>query len=242
LARYKNLHGQVVDELGRQIVSGTVLPGASLPTEPNLSEQFGVSRVVIREAIKSLAAKGMVVVGPSIGTRVLPPDQWRLLDPDVLAWHASGELNAKVVADLIELRRIIEPQAARLAAQRAQPADLAAIRKAYRDMAGAVAGQGDYVVADTAFHTAVLTASHNQFLCQLQGALAQILSLSFSLSAQHPNAASSSLPFHESLLICIEANDADGAAAIVETMIGRNDHHLQKMIAELSAHTAAKAS
>ncbi len=242
MRRYKNLHGQMLDELGRQIVSGSVPPGASLPPEPALSERFGVSRVVVREVVKSLAAKGLVTVGPSIGTRVLPTRQWRLLDPDVLAWHASGQLSNQLVADLIELRRIIEPQAARLAARRAQPEDLQAIRQAYADMARAADGEGDYVTADAAFHGAVLNASHNQFLCQLQSALTQILSLSFSRSSHQPNAIASSLPYHLALLERIEVRDADGAASIVDTMIGRNDGYLQRALTSLPPDNAGPQS
>ena len=233
MAQYKNLYGQVLDELGRQIVSGSVAPGAALPAEPLLCERFGVSRVVVREAIKSLCAKGLVTVGPSIGTRVQPIEQWRMLDPDVLSWHASGEFSPKLIADLIELRRIIEPQAARLAAERATQTDLLAIRQAYGEMVDAVAGRADYITADAGFHSAVLTASHNQFLGQLQSALIQILKLSFSISAQHPDSALTSLPFQEALLLRIEARDANGAAAIVETMISRNDIYLQQMMASL---------
>jgi len=233
MAHYKNLYGQVLDELGRQIVSGSVAPGAALPSELLLCESFGVSRVVVREAIKSLCAKGLLTVGPSIGTRVQPLEQWRMLDPDVLSWHASGQFSPKLIADLIELRRIIEPQAARLAAERANPTDLLTIRQAYSEMVEAVAGRGDYITADADFHSAVLTASHNQFLGQLQSALIQILKLSFSISAQHPGNAETSLPFHEALLLCIEAKDANGAASVVETMISRNDIYLQKMMASL---------
>lgn len=233
MTRYKNLYGQVLDELGRQIVAGAVVPGQTLPAEPVLCERFGVSRVVVREAIKSLTAKGLVTVGPSIGTRVRPTEDWHLLDPQVLGWFTHGNLDARRVADLIELRRIIEPQAARLAARRATPADLAEIRGAYERMVAAVEGDGDYVEADTAFHGAILAAAHNQFLAQLEGALEQILALSFSVSSQHPDSPRSSLAFHEALAARIEAGDADGAAQVVDTMISRNDQHLQRMMAAL---------
>ena len=235
MTRYKNLHGQVLDELGRQIVAGNVMPGDALPPEPMLSERFGVSRVVVREAIKSLAAKGLVTVRPSLGTRVQPTASWRMLDPDVLAWHASGTLDARRVADLIELRRIIEPQAARLAAQRATPQDLRDIRQAYDRMVLAVDGHGDYIEADTAFHGAVLAAAGNQFLSELQSALEQVLALSFSVSSRHPDAPRSSLPFHEALAARIEAGDPQGAAEVVERMISRNDQYLQDMMAGLPA-------
>jgi GntR family galactonate operon transcriptional repressor len=242
VALVKNLYSQIVDQLGRSIVSGAVAPGSGLATESRMADTYGVSRVVIREAIKALAAKGMVSVGPSIGTRVLPADQWHLLDPDVLEWYAGGDLSAKIINDLIDLRRVIEPQAARFAATRAQPEDLAAIGAAYQAMVDAVGGSGDYTTADIAFHTAVLNASHNQFLCQLRAALTKILKLSFSVSAHHPDATAASLPYHQRLFDAICAGDADRAAHTVETMIARNDKHLQRMVAGIAEASEAAHS
>ncbi|ONG56157.1 hypothetical protein BKE38_06525 [Pseudoroseomonas deserti] len=231
MARFKNLYGQVVDTLGRQIATGQ-MPVGPMPSEPLLAERCGVSRVVLREAIKALAAKGMVSVGPSIGTRVLPRDNWALLDPQVLEWHAGSDLNRATLADLVELRRIIEPEAARLAAHRATAEDLANIRLAFRRMEASLGSEQDYALADAGFHTAVLLASHNQFLCQLRGALQQLLKLGFSLSSRHPDATASTLPYHEALLLCLERRDGEAAAEAVQRLIARNLRHLRGMLGE----------
>ncbi|MFC3126446.1 FadR/GntR family transcriptional regulator [Pseudoroseomonas globiformis] len=241
MARLKNLYGQVQEKLGRQIATGTLPPGP-LPPEKLLSEQLGVSRVVLREAVKALAAKGMVSVGPSIGTRVLPRSNWHLLDAEVLDWHSAETLDRNTIADLIELRRIIEPEAARLAARRATSEDLAGIRGAYRRMEAATVAlhqrPDDYVLADAGFHTAVLVASHNQFLCQMQAALSQLLRLGFSLSSRHPGGAASTLPFHEALLHCLERRDPDAAAEAVHVLIARNERHFRSVLCGATAEAA----
>lgn len=236
-----NFHDQVVDELGRQIGSGLLAPGAPILTEPLLAEQLGVSRIVVREAIKALAAKGMVAVRPRTGTRVLPRERWNLLDPQVLEWHSGQGLNSSFVADLMELRRIIEPSAARLAAERARANDLAAIREAFQEMEAAVSGGGDYVAADLKFHGAILTACHNQFIQQMHGALSQILRTSFVISGRASNANPLSLPLHEKVLRGIERRDGNAAAAAVEALITRAGDNLESAIAEMPNASGGEA-
>jgi GntR family galactonate operon transcriptional repressor len=239
--RRKNFHDQVVDELGRQIGSGLLAPGAPILTEPLLAEQLGVSRIVVREAIKALAAKGMVSVRPRTGTRVLPRERWNLLDPQVLEWHSGQGLDSSFVADLMELRRIVEPPAARLAAERAEASDLAAVAEAFREMEAAVAGRGDYVTADLKFHGAILAACHNQFIQQMQGALSQILKTSFVISSRAPNANALSLPLHKKLLRAIERRDGNATAAAAEALIDRAGENLQAAIAEMPAAAGGEA-
>ncbi|MGX1123143.1 DNA-binding transcriptional regulator YhcF (GntR family) [Streptomyces ambofaciens] len=120
---FQTTHQRVVHELGRRIVAGAWVPGASLPVEDALAAEIGVSRGVLREAVKSLVAKGMLHVRPRTGTRVLPPEQWNHLDRDVLRWKQAGDA-AALLRDTGELRRIVEPEAARLAADRAGPDDV----------------------------------------------------------------------------------------------------------------------
>ncbi len=163
-------HGQVVEQLGRDICAGRYRPGAVLPSEPELGERFGFSRIVIREAIKSLVAKGMLEVSRRVGTLVLEPTRWNLFDPEVIAWRAaSADFDATMARDLMELRRIVEPAAVRLAAERASAEERRALRAAYMAMVRAVAGKGDYVEADLAFHTTILSACGNQYLRQMTG-------------------------------------------------------------------------
>jgi GntR family galactonate operon transcriptional repressor len=222
----RSFHDRVVEALGQQIGAGMYGPGASMPVEAALGEEFGVSRVVVREAVKALAAKGMLEVRPRTGTRVQPREQWNLLDPQVIRWRAGDSVtsigrDAAFIADLMELRRIVEPPAVRLAAVRARSADLQAMRAAFGGMQDAVARQGEYVAPDLALHGAILTACHNQFLLQLHGALSEILKVSFSISSRDPLRPALSLQLHEDLLLGIERRDPDAASAAAERLIAR---------------------
>src|SRR6201988_5262072 len=123
----KNTHGRTLDLLGEAIVSGRYAIGAPMPAEPLLCEEFGVSRTVVREAVKSLAAKGLIVTGPKVGSRVQPRDAWNWFDPDVITWQGRVGLTAEFLRDLQDLRRVVEPAAVRLAAARADAADIAEI-------------------------------------------------------------------------------------------------------------------
>jgi DNA-binding FadR family transcriptional regulator len=208
--------------MGEQICSGKFAPGEILPAEPILAEQMQVSRITIRETMKSLSAKGMLEVRRRYGTIVLPRSQWQLFDPDVITWRArAGTLDPGLIEDLMELRLIIEPNAAKLAAKRATDDDRKAVRRAYKAMERAVAGHGEYVPADLAFHGAILTACHNQFVQQMQNALSAILRTSFELSSEIAGGPARSLPMHEALCIAIEKGDPEAAEQAVLTLIRR---------------------
>jgi DNA-binding FadR family transcriptional regulator len=161
-----SFHASTVDRLGAWIAQGNVGPGQSLKVEAALGEEFGVSRTVIREAIKTLVAKGMLEVGPKVGTRVLPVRSWNLFDPQVVGWLAAKGLPQSFVMDLLDLRRAIEPMAVRWACERATAQQIAEIQAAYLVLEASVANKGDYNHADQCFHEAVLAASHNQFIEQ----------------------------------------------------------------------------
>jgi GntR family transcriptional regulator, galactonate operon transcriptional repressor len=184
-----------------------------------------VSRITIRETMKSLSAKGMLQVRRRHGTIVLPRSQWQLFDPDVITWRArAGAIDADLIRDLMELRTIIEPNAAKLAATRATPEDRKAVRRAFKAMERAVAGNGEYVPADLAFHGAVLNACHNQFIQQMQNALSAILRTSFELSSEIEGGPARSLPMHEALCVAIEQGDAQAAEQAVLTLIARAEN------------------
>jgi GntR family galactonate operon transcriptional repressor len=222
------LHRQVLNQIGERICSGAFAPGDILPSEPELAEQMQVSRITIRETMKSLSAKGMLEVRRRYGTIVLPRSQWQLFDPDVMSWRArTGAVDAAVIQDLMELRMIIEPNAAKLAARRATDDDRQAIRRAYKAMERAVAGDGEYVPADLAFHGAILTACHNQFVQQMQNALSAILQTSFELSSEIAGGPARSLPLHEALCVAIERGDDVAAEQAVLTLIRRAEQDFE---------------
>ena len=152
----------VLDTLGRRIIAGALPQGTTLPTESQLCTEFGVSRTAVREAVKMLAAKGLVVSRQRAGTRVHEIDLWNRLDPDVLGWMSAGAFDADFSRGLLEARHAIEPAAARWAAMRATARDVAAIEIAYEAMQTAeVSDLAACAEADLAFHSAILRASHN---------------------------------------------------------------------------------
>ncbi len=98
----------MLDTLGRDICSGRIRPGQLLLPEPELCARFGFSRIVIREAVKSLAAKGLLAVTRRVGTLVLEPTRWNLFDTDIIGWRAASAVADPVLQrDLMEMRRIL---------------------------------------------------------------------------------------------------------------------------------------
>jgi len=221
----KNVHGNTVDFLGEAIVAGRYAEGASIPPEPTLCEQLGVSRTVVREAVKALGAKGLITTGPKVGTRVLASDKWNWFDPDVILWQSRAGLTADFLRDLQEMRRIVEPAAIRLAAERAQPADIAAAESAYEGMRLAIYEGGDYVSHDLRFHQSLLQASCNRMMVQMSKALSALLRTSFEVSTKRKDGPRHSLPLHREVLDAVIARDADRAerAALVLIDGARDD-------------------
>jgi DNA-binding FadR family transcriptional regulator len=227
----KNVLGHTLEVLGESIVAGKYEPGSSIPPEPTLCDELGVSRTVVREAVKSLAAKGMLVTGPKVGTRVLPSDQWNWFDPDVVAWQSKTGLTRDFLRDLQELRRLVEPAAVRLAATRATPADIADIEAAYAGMRQAIEHGGDYVSHDLRFHQGLLRACHNRMVIQMSKALGALLRTSFEISTSKPDGPALSLPLHRAVLDAVRdraparAERAilvliDGAAQDIDLVLG----------------------
>ena len=218
--RLRNFHHQIVDAVGASIVAGHYAEGAKLPTEPQLAESYGASRLIIREAMKSLAAKGLVSIRPRTGTHVLPRAEWNLFDPAVLGWQSEAPPDKQLIADLMELRQTIEPLAARLAAARAQPPQVAEIRAAFEAMAQART-QAGYIEADLRFHGAVVRSCGNQFIMQLETALSAVWKTSFQASSDGWGPDAEALALHRTLVESIEAHDAPAAEAAVLALIDR---------------------
>jgi DNA-binding FadR family transcriptional regulator len=215
----KNMLGHSLDRLGEAIVAGRHPPGASLPPEPLLGEELCVSRTVVREAIKSLVAKGMLSTGPKVGTRVLPSERWNWFDPDVIAWQSKAGLTREFLRDLQELRRVVEPAAVRLAAERATSEDLAGLEQAYAGMRDAIEQGGDYVASDLAFHQGLLRACHNRMVVQMSKALVALLRTSFEISTTKPDGPAQSLPLHRAVADAIAARDPEGGRLSMRRLI-----------------------
>lgn len=227
----RSLHGQVANRIGARILSGELGPGASLPGEGEFASEFGVSRTVMRESIKLLASKGLVESRPKTGTKVRPREQWNTLDPDILIWRlASGDLEG-FADQLFELRRIIEPQAAALAAQRATPEDHAIMRRHYDGMAAAVDVESS-IQPDFQFHLSILAATRNDLLAALGMVIETALTASFAMSGAAPAAPKLSLPHHLAVLDAIVARDADGARTAMQVLLANASKDIHRAIDE----------
>jgi DNA-binding FadR family transcriptional regulator len=208
-----------VDRIAAWVIGGRYAPGDTLPIEPAIGQELAVSRTVVREALKTLSAKGLVVTGPRLGTRVRPREEWNHFDPDVVSWRLDAGVDASFVHDLVELRTVIEPAAARLAAHAATSDDIAAAEAALAAMVRATDGHGHYLQADLDFHHLLLVATHNQFILGMAHVFSALLAVSFRLSVSSLAGAKASLPAHRRVLDAIAARDADGAEAAMLALI-----------------------
>ncbi len=225
------LYLDILTRLGMDICAGRYAPGQVIPAEPALCAQLGVSRIVVREAIKGLVSKGMVEARRRTGTVVLDPSRWSLLDPQIMTWRAEATgIDLPLANDILELRRIVEPAAARLAAERASEAERRALRAAFNAMVDAVAGNGNYVAADLAFHDIIIRACANPFVTQLQGVISTVLRIGFERIAETPGGPERSLPLHRKVCEAIEQHKGLKAERAVLALIDQAEHDLRELL------------
>ena len=168
----ERLHGSIAHDLGVAIIAGKHQPGDVLSDEITAAVQLNVSRTAYREAIRILSAKGLVNSRPKVGTTINPRTRWNHLDPDLLAWSFEVTPDEEFIRDLFELRTVIEPAAAAMAAARRNAGQLArmllALQTMERETLASVNGQA----ADRDFHAVVLEATGNEAMCSLASGIA----------------------------------------------------------------------
>ncbi|WP_245304628.1 FadR/GntR family transcriptional regulator [Rhizobium multihospitium] len=209
----RGVFGYFVHELGRRIVGGDYPVGATLPNEPDLVEQFGISRTVIREAMKCLAGKGLVEIKTRVGTRVKERSNWHHLDTDVMVWYYETGPSVEIMRSIKDLRLALEPEATARAALRRTESDIAAINSAYEEMASTIGDVNSNADADLRFHTAIFAATHNMIYSQLIDLIAVGIYANRTLSGHEDIAEGQkrSLPLHKAILNAIVAQDTDAA-------------------------------
>lgn len=213
----RNLTTSVVEQLGIAIVTGHYEAGVKFPTEAELCTQFGVSRSVLREAVKMLTAKGLLSARPRQGTRIEPEDNWNVLDPDVLRWLLERQFSYDFLLQFNEVRLAIEPTAAAIAASRATKEDLAPVHAAIDHMKEVDARHEDPLTADIEFHVSVLRASGNRFFIELEGLIEAALRTSIRVT--HQLKAASNVADHKRVLDAIESRNPSKAKAAMESII-----------------------
>jgi DNA-binding FadR family transcriptional regulator len=212
---------RVAEEIGRTIVSGGYPQGGLLPGDAELMEQFGVSRTVLREALRGLAAKGLIQAKARVGTRVRDQAVWNLFDPDVLTWYAHSGVDAAFLAHLGEMRLALEPQAAALAATRRTDEQLATIYDGLSRMAGSGRSREDFADGDLSFHLAIAAAADNPFLFSISTLIKVALAavLRATSPTDDPERFARSVEWHRMIVDAIATHDAKTARAAMIVVI-----------------------
>ncbi|MGO1120589.1 FadR/GntR family transcriptional regulator [Rhodovibrionaceae bacterium A322] len=226
----RSLHGQVAHEIGLRIVSGVYAPGAVLPNEIQFSAELDVSRTAYREALKVLASKGLIESRPKIGTTVRPRTCWNTLDPDILAWIFASGPDPRYGAALFELRRILEPAAAGLAALRHTPETLAPIQQAFEEMEAAGEDLEQGLEPDLRFHRAIFEATDNALLAPMVFLIESALSETIKLSSSTPGARLASIPLHRDLLDAITRRDQPAAQQATLVLLGEAEQDMTRVL------------
>jgi len=219
----ERLHTRVTRELARRVIeSDRTRAVLAFPREADLCAQLGVSRTVLRESMKVLADKGMVEMKPRAGTHSRPRPEWRQLDPDILVWQAESHPDAQFLRDLCEVRLAIEPTAAGFAAVRATADDLRRIESCLRERESrdAAAAPGELIDLDLRFHMAVVAASRNPLLIELNGIIRQPFRTALACTLRFRSAVELSLHAHRTLLESLCRKDPMEARRAAEQVVG----------------------
>ncbi len=205
-------HDQIAAVLGTEILKGSHHPGKNMPAEIDLTRRFQVSRTVVREVMRTLSAKGLVVSKTRVGTRVRDPAHWNFFDADVLAWHVYGGVDEKLLEGIRQVRRAMEPVAAALAARRRSTADIRRLRELVRQMGRSGHTRQSFAYADLDFHVAVGSASGNPLMHTMASVIeAALLAHSGASAVDDPDDHELNVNSHAAIVDAIEAGDERAA-------------------------------
>lgn len=210
--RGMNLTQQVADSLGKAIINGTYGDHNPVPSEAVLCEQLKVSRSAAREAVKSLAAKGLITSRARQGIRVLPESEWNLFDADVLRWMRDANPSLELLREFTQLRVAVEPEAARLAARHQDQDKIDEIKHTLTRMKNAETGMDDPLESDIAFHLSVLNASGNRFFSQLGRIIDTTMRVSIRFTNMRTGVNAADHDDHKKIYDAIVAKQPDAAA------------------------------
>jgi len=217
--RKSSLHHQVAQDIGARILRGEFAPGALLPNEAESCRAYGVSRTAVREAMKMLTAKGLIISRPKIGSRVQPRESWNLLDREVLVWYCAAAERSHFLASMHQVREILEPEAAALAAANHTPSQLKTIEEALIGMHDAT-DLGAWNLADVQFHVAILWAAGNELLVPFGFLIESALGTMFDFTGRHNQDWRKAYPLHEAIVAAIRKRRPDSARKAVRVLLG----------------------
>ncbi|MCB8820840.1 FadR/GntR family transcriptional regulator [Microvirga rosea] len=219
--RTRSAHDLVAHGIGHSIMQGRYPVGSTLPGDAELMEFFGVSRTALREALKTLAAKGLIESKTKVGTRVLGRENWNMFDADILEWHLQLGVDARFLGWLFEIRQSLEPLACATAALRRSPKQLEHMRDALEGMGRCRNDRQGFTRSDLDFHQAILEASGNPFLQSIGSVIGAALATSFDVSSpvSSEDRFAVVMKLHRAVFEAIERQDAAGAGHAMSTLI-----------------------
>jgi GntR family transcriptional regulator, galactonate operon transcriptional repressor len=225
------LHQAVMKSLALKVIENsrgteTVL----FPSETELCEQLGVSRSILREAVKVLAAKRMLQVRPKSGTRSRPRSEWNLLDPDVLAWQCEAKVHAKFLEDLCEMRLGIEPMSSELAAARATPEEIDVLANHLKAMELVASDPKAFIEPDVQFHNTIYQACRNDLIQHLATTIRGAFRVSLSFTTSLPGALMTSLPAHRRVFEAIQRRNPRAARLASEELVQLASEEIRQVI------------
>ncbi len=233
----RKLYEYIVEEIGVRILNGTYKVGQTLPNEDTLSKELDISRGVLREATKVLTQKGLIQTRPKTGTQITPRSHWNLFDRDILTWKLQNEDRSQFLKKVTEVRRIIESEAAKFAAERASSAAidhmearLSEMKKALNDSASF--DYQDYLNKDMAFHAAVMEASNNELLSQIAVTMRQAVLTARQMDVQDTQIHQESFQLHQDIYDGILNRNPQAAYDASQTMFDQIWKHIPNKASE----------
>lgn len=229
----RNFHTFVINEIGAGIITGRFPIGSILPTDAVMMENYGVSRTVLREALRTLEAKGLVEARPKVGTRVSPSSRWNLFDAQVLSWHFEAQLDRRFVESLFDVRQALERRAADLAVRHRTAEQVRLLKYWVHQMDLSADSVEQHALADLEVHRLIAETSRNPLLRSVTGVVELTLALaatSGSPAERHETRLASTLR-HETLIIAIEAGDPVQAAAAIDAIVEGDLAHTMRRFA-----------
>lgn len=223
LAAQKNISWVIAEKIAQKILTGEYPPESILPGEMELGEQFGVSRTAVREAVKTLAAKGMLLPRPRIGTRVLARSSWNFLDKELLAWWLTEDNFAEVVSHFLVMRSSLEPQACFLAAITGTSEQKAQLNTLMEEMIELKRHfiRERWIAVDMAWHEHIYAMSGNPFLTSFASLFHSVYQTYFTSITQNEVV---KLDLHQAIVDAIQESDGPRAQLACQTLLNTPNH------------------
>lgn len=222
------LHQAIAQDIGTRILKGEFAPGTLLPKEARWSRKYKMSRTAVREAIKTLSAKGLIVSRTKVGSRVQPRERWNFLDRDIIGWYCKSMDRKKFMASIQQVRLVLEPEAAALAAVHHSASDMKLIDGAMDEMWKAKSHR-ELVAADVNFHLSILQAAGNDLLVPLGFLIEAALANLFDYTVR-PKDWRAARPLHEAIATAIRQRRPQAARLAVRKLLRDTDAIIERRL------------